>query len=715
MAEQDFLDALEELDTATYGEEVRDAIHTGLYEAYYNNPGGGGGGGSLSPNSVDTIHLKDDAVKTAKIYDGAVTEAKLASAVASKLNNPLNQISNIPKSKLSLGLRTALDNAFATTNSIVSVKMFGAKGDGTVDDGWAIQSTIDMIKDETIHVGRKIVYFPAGVYNISRTILFDSNTTFIFDEQAVIRKVTTDYQPAQTESDSPSALFAPRIKYPMNLVATANTDWRDYVAVNNVTFIGGVMSGYPMNGSQTGETLSNIVFLLCFCDNIKIIGMTFDGNKSGHHIEVNSSSNVLIKDCLFTGFDTSTVSESGSDYIECVQIDAATPNATASQLIATKHTDPYTAPDGNTYNEWYSYTRDSSLNYRMAGGYFDVSFLPPGDQYNVPQSIVEEKMNMTQQQVLEANVFHRCCHNVEIASCRFYYGTSSYWDNDPATCYVSAIGSHTDNSGSTSNYGKFTEDRHTGISIHDNIFRWCKNNGHSGARGVIAFGFGTKSAFVESVSIHGNMFYGTGSSSDLAITAVTPGGTIANPSGTGGTRYSTFDSTWFTPSRYRIYGNYYENITGWDDPHESDAGSGGSVDNTITTICDVNVSTPAALDNVFMTSASGVAIERCQVMKFRNRIQGIVAADNVTMGSNGRTNVATIKQAYRPYTNLTVPLNGQTANTPVTGYFKVAGDAVYKPLSGYISAGNSTSSLAICTGTTGTIERLVCYFEYPVK
>lgn len=714
MAEQDFLDALEELDTATYGEEVRDAIHTGLYEAYYNNPGGGGGGGSLSPNSVDTIHLKDNAVKTAKINDGAVTESKLDSTLAAKVNNPLNQISNIPKSKLSLGLRTALDNAFATTNSIVSVKMFGAKGDGTVDDGWAIQSAIDMIKDETIHVGRKIVYFPAGIYNITRTILFDSNTTFVFDQQAVIRKISEDYQTSntpQTKSSTPSALFAPRIEHPYNFIARQDADWRSYVAVNNVTFIGGIMDGYAYDGDSSDTVLSNIVFLLCCCDNIKIIGMTFDGNKSGHHIEVNSSSNVIVRDCLFTGYDTSSLS--ATDYIECVQIDAATPNATASQLIAVKHTDAYTAPDGNTYNEWYSYTRDSSLKYRMAGGYFDVSFLPPGDQYNVRQSIVEEKMNMTQQQILEANVFHRCCHNVEIASCRFYYGTSSYWDNDPATCYVSAIGSHTDNSGSTSNYGNFTEDKHTGISIHDNIFRWPQNVGRTANRGVIAFGFGDKSAFVDSVSIHGNMFYGTGSASDLAITAVTPGGSVASPSGSGGTRKSTFDGTWFTPSKYRIYGNYYENITGWDSPHESDAG--GAVDNTITTICDVNTSTPAALDNVFMTSASGVTIERCQVMKFRNRIQGIVAADNVAMGSNGRTNVATIKQAYRPYTNLTVPLDGQTANTPVTGYFKVAGDAVYKPLSGYISAGNSTSSLAICTGTTGTIERLVCYFEYPVK
>lgn len=95
-----FEQALELLESGTYGEDVRKAIYNGLYRAYNDGGGGGGGGGSLEPNSVDTIHLKNDAVKTAKINNGAVTEAKLASDLATKINNPLDQISSIPQSKL---------------------------------------------------------------------------------------------------------------------------------------------------------------------------------------------------------------------------------------------------------------------------------------------------------------------------------------------------------------------------------------------------------------------------------------------------------------------------------------------------------------------------------------------------------------------------------------------------------------------------------------
>lgn len=50
-------------------------------------------------------------------------------------------------------------------NKRLNVKDFGAKGDGIADDTAAIQSALDMAKKSTT------VYFPAGVYNISRTLI----------------------------------------------------------------------------------------------------------------------------------------------------------------------------------------------------------------------------------------------------------------------------------------------------------------------------------------------------------------------------------------------------------------------------------------------------------------------------------------------------------------------------------------------------------------
>ena len=711
MAEQDFLDALEELDTATYGEEVRDAIHTGLYEAYYNNPGGGGGGGSLSPNSVDTIHLKDNAVKTAKINDGAVTESKLDSTLAAKVNNPLNQISNIPKNKLSQALQTAIDNpltnisaipmnklgidvkaaiadgvtAFTRTTGLYNVMAYGAVGNGVNDDGYAIQDCISDVAEN----GGGIIYFPAGTYNVTRTLFYISNMIFLLAEGATVRLMDDG------ETAVPSTIFAPYFDTSIAYYASGQTE--NVFAVENVWFIGGTIAGIKYTKSSGTTAFHAMVVLTCLCKDIHFVGVNFYGNSGGHSIEINSSTNVTIRDCKFSGY----VSDP-SVYHENLQIDAATCTAIGSKLGIT-----------SVQNDVYYYER-TGQNYSMLGGYYTFTLLPPGTEYadEYAQTLVNKKLgNLTNAQIRALTGFKQCCHDIEITGCQFE-------NSEGVNCRVSAIGSHTqyyDSSrsqcvGHDDAYANQNHDKHSGILIHGNTFHWAGNHttGSSALyRGVIAFGTATGTAttqswnaHVDNTVIYGNQFFGNGASTDYAISAER-----------SGARHYAADTD-FPQTKYRIYGNYYDNIVGWDSPEE---GGGGSVDNTITTICDVNVSTPAALDNVFMTSASGVTIERCQVMKFRNRIQGIVAADNVTMGSNGRANVATIKQAYRPYTNITVPLDGQTANTPVTGYFKVAGDAVYKPLSGYISAGNSTSSLAICTGTTGTIERLVCYFEYPVK
>lgn len=738
MAEQDFIQALEDLDTKTYGEEVRGAIHTGLYEAYYNNPGGGGGGGgSLQPDSVDTIHLKNDAVKTAKINDGAVTEAKLASAVASKLNNPLNQISNIPESKLASEIVTKLNNpinqisnipesklasalatkinnplnqisnipedklntlvrlklangtmAYDRTIGIYNVMAYRAVGDGVEDDGFAIQ---DCIADAAEN-GGGIIYFPQGTYNITRTLFYTSNMTFLFAEGATVRLMDDG------ETAVPSTIFAPYFDTSIAYYTSGQTE--NVFAVENVWFIGGTMSGTKYTKSSGAVSLHAMVILTCFCRNIHFVGVNFEGNSGGHCIEINSSTNVTVRDCKFSGY-----SSDSSVYHENLQIDAATCTAIGSKLAITQ-----------IENHVYYYER-TGQNYSMLGGYYTFTLLPPGTEYTdaYAQTYVNEKLgNMTNAQIRAKTGFKQCCHDIEITGCQFE-------NAEGVNCRVSAIGSHTqyyDSSrgqcvGHDDAYANQNHDKHSGILIHGNTFHWAGNHttGSSALyRGVIAFGTATGTAVVQSWNAHvdsaviyGNQFFGNGASTDYAISAER-----------SGARHYAADED-FPQTKYRIYGNYYDNIVGWDTPEEG----GGSVDNTVTTICKVENSTPVSEENAFLTPLGNAKVEKCKVIKFRNRIQGLVVMTDVNVtATNARHALARINQSYRPYAPLALAI--VESNSPVTGFFKASGETIYKPFTGYVSAGLADShgvsqaTLSICGGVTGAIDRLLCWFEYPI-
>ena len=62
---------------------------------------------------------------------------------------------------------------------IVSVKDFGAVGDGTTDDTAAIQAAINAVASSTAAAG--IILFPYASYKISGTILFGTGISFNFD------------------------------------------------------------------------------------------------------------------------------------------------------------------------------------------------------------------------------------------------------------------------------------------------------------------------------------------------------------------------------------------------------------------------------------------------------------------------------------------------------------------------------------------------------
>jgi hypothetical protein len=96
----------------------------------------------------------------------------------------------------------------AKINDIASVKDFGAKGDGVTDDTAAINSAIEdllynegTVNNSTI-INRVFLYFPAGVYLISETLLLYPFVTFIGNgiEKTIIKAQSGYSDPYMAET-----------------------------------------------------------------------------------------------------------------------------------------------------------------------------------------------------------------------------------------------------------------------------------------------------------------------------------------------------------------------------------------------------------------------------------------------------------------------------------------------------------------------------------
>lgn len=80
-------------------------------------------------------------------------------------------------------------------DEVVSVKDFGAKGDGATDDTQAIQRAIDQLFSNSVNVNnpasRVILFFPPGIYRISQTLLLKSyaNIKGAGKDKTIIRQV----------------------------------------------------------------------------------------------------------------------------------------------------------------------------------------------------------------------------------------------------------------------------------------------------------------------------------------------------------------------------------------------------------------------------------------------------------------------------------------------------------------------------------------------
>lgn len=170
-------------------------------------------------------------------------------------------------------------NPLSVSALVVSVKDFGAKGDGATDDATAIQSALDSLSTKG-----GIIFFPAGTYIIGSILYFYANQKLVGDN-AVLKK-----------SGSITAI----------ITSAGDTTITGYNGVHDCTF-----DGLTFDGNDTQVTPLSF----CHAQRMTIRNCIFKKSISWHHLEINSTKYAIVENC---SFDASTKSASSG---ETIQID----------------------------------------------------------------------------------------------------------------------------------------------------------------------------------------------------------------------------------------------------------------------------------------------------------------------------------------------------------------------------------------------------------
>ena len=164
--------------------------------------------------------------------------------------------------------------------------------DGVHDDTKALQECIDKVKDGGT------IYFPDGTYLISSTLIFYSNQIFKLSDNAVILR--------SKESETITRYL---------LASYSEPQWNGYEGTHDVVISGGIFDG---NADLTEKsTLVNTVH----CRNIRIAGCKFRNCSMWHMIEINSTENAVIDNCVFDGPSYTLIPENLLN--EQIQLDLA--------------------------------------------------------------------------------------------------------------------------------------------------------------------------------------------------------------------------------------------------------------------------------------------------------------------------------------------------------------------------------------------------------
>lgn len=164
--------------------------------------------------------------------------------------------------------------------------------DGIHDDTKALQQCIDEVRDGGT------VYFPDGTYLISAALIFYSNQIFRLSDNAVILR---------SDKSEPLTRYL--------LASYSEPEWGGYEGTHDVFISGGIFDGNEKLTEHS--TLINTVH----CRNIRIEGCRFRNCSRWHMIEINSTANAIIANCVFDGPTYTVVPENLLN--EQIQLDLA--------------------------------------------------------------------------------------------------------------------------------------------------------------------------------------------------------------------------------------------------------------------------------------------------------------------------------------------------------------------------------------------------------
>ena len=165
-------------------------------------------------------------------------------------------------------------------------------GDGVHDDTAALQDALDKMR------AGGTVYFPDGTYLISSALIFYSNQWLRFSDNAVLLR---------SDQSEPVTRYM--------LAAYSDPQTGGYGGTHDVVISGGVFDG---NKNLTENlTVINTVH----CNNVVIRNCRFVHGAQWHYIELNSTSDASVTDCVFDGTSYTAVRENLTS--ELVQLDAA--------------------------------------------------------------------------------------------------------------------------------------------------------------------------------------------------------------------------------------------------------------------------------------------------------------------------------------------------------------------------------------------------------
>ena len=259
-------------------EYKEDGVNTGTFEDEMKDS-------PLVSNSA----LSNSTIKT---LEGSLTSNHDSSTdfitTYSKSVSSDNEVADTSNSNEVRDSNTALEKG--TEVSALSVKDYGAVGDGVSDDRQAIQDTIDAAAKG---LGGGKVYFPEGTYLVKEIVFLRSHTHLEVHEKATILN-------GINIKNHPSIVF-------MTGLFTDDGDQVEWEPTEDISYSGGTID---MNGAlnEEGTKAKNLplinssgAFAIGNSKNVTISNVTFKDSYQGHAIQIAGSKNVLVDNSRFLG------------------------------------------------------------------------------------------------------------------------------------------------------------------------------------------------------------------------------------------------------------------------------------------------------------------------------------------------------------------------------------------------------------------------------